>query len=61
MYIQKVISKAIRKTNLFFVGILEVTDEKSGAGYRAVNQVYRDKDPDPDPYQNVRDPACTIC
>jgi hypothetical protein len=38
--------------NLFFIGILEATDEKS-----RVNQVYGSKDPDQDPYQNITGPA----
>ncbi len=50
--------------NLFFVGILEVTNEKSRIRIRtrpgSVNQVYRSKDPDPDPvtdpYKNFPDP-----
>jgi hypothetical protein len=46
--------------NLFFVEILEVTDEKSRirsrirSGIGCVNQVTGSKDPDP--YQNVTDP-----
>jgi hypothetical protein len=29
MYLQKVISKKIYETNIFYVGVLKVTDEKS--------------------------------
>jgi hypothetical protein len=34
MYPQKEISKTNKKKKLFFVGILEVTDERAGSGYR---------------------------
>ncbi len=55
MYLQK--EKATRKTNkkkTSFVGILEVTDEKTRIWIRSVNQVNGTKDPDP--YQNVTNP-----
>jgi hypothetical protein len=58
MYLQKVKSKTNKKINLIFVGILEVTDEKSRdrswIRSRIRKKVYGSKDPDP--YQNVTDP-----
>jgi hypothetical protein len=38
MYLQKVIGKKIMKKNLFFVGILSATDEKTGFGSVTVSQ-----------------------
>ncbi len=57
MYLQKVISKKIKK-RLIFVGVLKVTDEKAGSEF--ISQRYRSADPDP--YQNVSDQehCCTV-
>ncbi len=48
------------KKKIFFVGILKVTDERTGSGsafgsaFGSVSQRYGSEDPDP--YQNVTDP-----
>jgi hypothetical protein len=50
-------SKKTKKKRLFFVGILEVPEERAGSGSAFVIQWYGFPGfPDPDPYQNVTDP-----
>jgi hypothetical protein len=67
LFLQKLITNKQNKLekNLFFVGILKVTDKKAGSGASAgsINQVNGSKDPDLDPYQNVTDPEHwnTVC
>jgi hypothetical protein len=53
MYLKKVISKKLKKEKeIFFVGILKVTDEMS----RIRKSVVQSADTEPYPYQNYTDP-----
>jgi hypothetical protein len=58
MYLQKVVSKTQLEKNVYFVGILKVTNKKSRIRSRIFvrNHVFGYKDQDPDRYQNVTDP-----
>ncbi len=58
-FLQTVISKKIRKT-LFLAVVLNVTDEKSRIRIRIRWSEARFADPDPNPYQKVRDPEDCI-
>jgi hypothetical protein len=55
MYLQKVIGKINLEENLFYVGILEVSDEKRRIRIRILKSSVHGSE-DPNPYQNVTDP-----
>jgi hypothetical protein len=56
MYLPKVLSKKLGRKKIFFVGDLEVTDEKSRIWIRIVSVSQKNGSADPDPYQKVTDP-----